>query len=1040
MKRVVLSILTVVVSSWCLAAEISNEQAMKKARAFLSGKSVGRRAADVTLRTARTGVKQLHAFNVEGGGFVIVSASKHTEAVLGYSTTGSMDDNLPPAMIALLQSYGQQIAEAEQKGGEPVDNVQGSILVKQAIEPLIKMKWGQDEPYNNMTPTTEKDGKEVHCPTGCVATAMAMLMRYHQWPQGATQVIPATIFYEEDLPATTFNWAAMTDTYNEKSSKESRDAVALLMKYCGAACKMNYDADQSASNSTQLALGLLRYMGYDYKSIQMTRRTFLSESEWQNLIYGELIEKRPVIADGDGHEFIIDGYQEGDYFHINWGWDGNKDGFFRISITGGKLAPTTRIHHFPYAVITGIKPTGDSYVYEDALTTQGLMLTPDTPMQMERSGDTDFAEVKVLLNLQNVCSQQKTYTFDTGMALYKEDMMQKAWGISYNNTVKYDGYLENQQAKMEFGQGLEDGHYRLYPVSRVSGTQEWLRNEDVSLQYIDVEICGEQMTLKDVPRYHRLIINDIKVYGNLTTGGEVTAVMNITNDSDSGYDGVLVLVNDIDGTSEKAETLKETYCPIPAGKTVDVPFTFIAGDAKTYHLCFLYEVFLWGTRVPMVIQDGGDNPPSDNCLIEKTVTLKNGQYTGKDTYGFSIYQIKGRVMDATVTLKNTDPTNTYRGVAQLDIEYDSTTGNATERLVTLPKLEVTIAPGQTEEVHFYYDKLDRMKTYYMNLYTTYNGHVNLDTQSLTVNMEMVTGINVFKDDRSVVSTPPTPTFEVPADAVAVELYDAGVTTLTPNDNPNCLYFFNKTDGIPACLEGRNVAVYDTDTNWTTAEKVTLDDNYSFLSPIVFTAKDVNYQRSFTEAEHSGYTSLVLPFDVQTCEAGGQLFTANYFAFNADEPGKVYVLEEEGPLQAGKPYIVQLKAETPLTAPVTFSAKNVDITSSIRMESAGHYSMTGSFQQEQYTETECFSFGQGESGTSIPKTNTCYPFRACFQTIGIPSNLESLAIVNTLDPTGIVAPRSKTSENDEPYYNMLGQRVNKSQKGLVIYKGRKYLNK
>jgi hypothetical protein len=189
------------------------------------------------------------------------------------------------------------------------------------------------------------------------------------------------------------------------------------------------------------------------------------------------------------------------------------------------------------------------------------------------------------------------------MGLYKGDNLLDFCEISRNNEVQYNGYLENLQAAMTFGQGLEDGQYRLHAISRRSGTEEWQRNENVAAQYIDVEICGEQMTLKPALRDYRFTINDIKVYGNLTTGGEVTAIMNITNGSDYDYDGVLVLADDIDGTSLNAETLKETYYPIPARATVDVSFTFIAGDAMTYQLCFLYEDFLMGPRVPMVISD-----------------------------------------------------------------------------------------------------------------------------------------------------------------------------------------------------------------------------------------------------------------------------------------------------------------------------------------------------------------------------------------------------------------------------------------------------
>ena len=1041
MRKIFLILLAAAASTWCQAAEVSKEQAMEQAKAFMCQHSGGRRAAaTIQLYDAPVGVKHLHAFNVEGGGFIIMSASDQTAAVLGYAESGSVEGPLPPAMTKMLESYDMQVAEAEKQGGEGGENQQGTVLVKAAIAPLIKTKWGQDAPYNNLTPTEKQGGKTIHCPTGCVATAMAMVMKYHQWPQGATTVVPATLFYDKDLPATTFNWAAMTNEYNEKSSKESCDAVALLMKYCGAANKMNYGPTQSASNSFQLSLGLIRYMGYDPESIQVTRRAYLTEREWENLIYDELLDNRPVIGDGDGHVFIIDGYQEGDYFHVNWGWDGNKDGYFRISVRAAREKFVSNLYHFPYCVVTGIKPVKTPYTNAERLTTQGILLTDDTPLEMKRSGDTDFGAVKARLVMQNLCSQYKAYTFDAGMALYnKDNTLLKTWETTSNYQMDYDANLENVVATMTFGKGLADGEYRLYPVSRVSGTKEWYTNEDVTQQYILVNISGDKMTLTTVPRDYRLTIKSIEPYGDLREGGEVTVVMKITNNSTYDYDGVFILADDVDGTFEKAASLKETFHHLPAGETADVQFKFIGGTPKTYQLCFIFESFMLGTRVPMEIKGGDENPPTNLCKIEKTITLKNGQYTGKDEYDFPVYQIKGRVLDATVTLKNTDTKSPYAGIVQFDIEHTNETTGMVERLRTLGKQQVTIAPGQTKDVRFYDDKLDRMTSYYMNIRTSYDDDVASDPQSLYATMTMVNAINVFKADNTVLSVPPTATYQVPDDAVAVELYDAGVKTLTPGKNPNCLYFLNKTDALPATLSGRNVVLYDPNANTLTAEKITLSDSYGFVSPCYFQAKEITCQRTFTEAEHSGYTTFALPFDVQKYEAGGQKFTLSFFQFNSDTPGKVYVSKIDEYPQGGRPYLLQLRAATPLTSPVTFSAKNASIYSKSVVEAAGNYEVKGTYLTEKYDDdAEAYAFALGTSGDALPLAKSCPPFRVAFQTIGMPMRHKNLPIEET-NPTGITTPRH-TPHATPQYYNLSGQRVSRPQRGLYITNGHKFVIK
>ena len=117
MKKVILSLLVLAACMTIQAAEINQQQAMEKAKAFLSQRSGARHvAADLKLQTVATGIRQLHAFNMEGGGYVIVSASNRTKDILAYAPEGALGDQMPPAMMELLKSYASQITEAEQSG------------------------------------------------------------------------------------------------------------------------------------------------------------------------------------------------------------------------------------------------------------------------------------------------------------------------------------------------------------------------------------------------------------------------------------------------------------------------------------------------------------------------------------------------------------------------------------------------------------------------------------------------------------------------------------------------------------------------------------------------------------------------------------------------------------------------------------------------------------------------------------------------------------------------------------------------------------
>ena len=1039
MKKVILSLLVLAACMTIQAADINPKQAMVKAKAFLSQQPGARRAVDgMKLQTVATGFHQLHAFNLEGGGYVIVSASNRTKSILAYAPQGTIDDQMPPAMKELLKSYASQIAEAEQSGDDAEqDDVANDYLVKYEIAPLITQKWGQDTPYNNQTPIVKgQDDKDIHAPTGCVATAMAMVMKYHQWPVGQTPTLPATQ-YTSELPPVTFNWAAMTDTYTDQSSKESCDAVATLMQYCGAASQMEYSSDVSQSNSYRMALGFVRFFGYDSDSIEVTRRTFVTEWEWQNMIYNELEKKRPVICGGDGHQFIVDGYKFGDFFHINWGWDGNRDGFFQLSANVN--AKTKTLPHFPYEVTTGIVPTDKTYSWGEALRTMGFMLSMDTPLQLQRTGDTDFPAVKTIMVLQNLSKQSKEYTYDIGLALYKDKKQVKVVEAAAGKPLKYKDYMENVQASITFGKGLADGHYELYPVSRVQGSEKWERNEDVNDNFIDVDISGNQLTMTPHPRDFRLKVNSIQYSGDLKESGEVTAVMNITNGSAFDYDGVLILCESKDGTLLGSEPLNEIFGSIPAGKTVDVVFKFIAGEARTYQTGLLFEAFVLGDLVPLVIGPYDGSIYHDDIVLEKTVKLKNVKKEANGNDGNKRYDVMGNELDITLTLRNPDASNPYKGKVSLVIyrEEPIEEGYAYNVIDELTKEDVAIAPGASTDVKLYYDKLELSYTYAFWLRTEYKNDIGNDTKSVYSYIHAVPGINVFKKDRTVASFAPQDDFTIPEDALAVELNGTGVKTLTPNSNPNCLYFLDDTDPKPASLEGRNVVVYANAEF--TAETIKLTDGYDFMTPRWFTAKQIEYKRTFTESERNAFTTLLLPFTAQKCEAGGEPFTLEKMLLVADQAGKAYFTNTPDMPSVGIPYLVRLKADKALTSPVTFSATNAYVSDSIYMQTAGRYNMTGSFTKLQNPSVETFAFADGQGGSVVPKGTSCSPFRACFQAIGMPTGFENLTI-DTSTYTAIDALRHEVSDDSQPYYNLSGQRVLHPGRGLYIRGGRKVVIK
>lgn len=302
----------------------------------------------------------------DSNGYLVTSADDVLPTVLGYADDGTFDpNNIPPAMQSWLAGYDYQLRYAVDHG------MAASTTRTQehaAIAPLCSTKWGQDAPFSNLTPGTGNS----HCPTGCTATAMAQVMKHHNWPKKGTGT--NTYSYGKftditfDFGNTEFAWDQMLDTYYYGYSDEQVKAVATLMSACGVASLMQYESSSSGAYLYDALYGMVNFMGYDISAYE-AQRDFYSSDDWDNLIYGELAAGRPVVysgysnfGNGIGHTFVVDGYSENGYYHLNWGWCGTSDGYFLLTVlnpkeqgTGGTDASNGGYDSFQSALI-GLKP------------------------------------------------------------------------------------------------------------------------------------------------------------------------------------------------------------------------------------------------------------------------------------------------------------------------------------------------------------------------------------------------------------------------------------------------------------------------------------------------------------------------------------------------------------------------------------------------------------------------------------------------------------------------------------------------------------
>lgn len=272
---------------------------------------------------------QLYVFS-SGDGFFICPADDKAPALLGYADSGTFDLEGNPALQYWLATYAEQIVAA------PAAQAAVERPAYTAIEPLLKTKWDQGSPYYDKCPMLGNN----RCYTGCVATAMAQVAKYYNWPEKGTGTHSYTWMYTNetlsfDYGSTTFDWANMTNTYSSKSTAAEKEAVATLMAACGIGTNMMYTYWTSVASPMDMPGVLADNLGYG-RDMQWAHRPYYSMLQWESIIYKELAAGRPVLysgtpSGGGGHQFVCDGYDKDGFFHINWGWSGASDGYFRLN-------------------------------------------------------------------------------------------------------------------------------------------------------------------------------------------------------------------------------------------------------------------------------------------------------------------------------------------------------------------------------------------------------------------------------------------------------------------------------------------------------------------------------------------------------------------------------------------------------------------------------------------------------------------------------------------------------------------------------------
>ena len=298
-----------------------------------------------------------------GTGWVVVAGDDVVSPILAYSKDNVFPQVISPEFQAVLDSYAQLV----QKAHENAANIYTAPVLApdDVVEPLLaKIRWSQFAPYNWYSPMrwSPKDNVEKHAPTGCVATAVAQVMRYYAWPpkgHGKVKYLDKEIDFATEAP---YNWKAMIGDYAAQVyTQEQGNAVAQLMRDVGYASRMKFQVEES-STTPHYAFEALRRNFYYAKTLRHYITDEHSTVEWQRLLIDELKAGRPVPMGGmtivnTAHEFVCDGYDGQGYFHLNWGWGGQSDGYFLLQSVGtGDGGTNGMLYNFAGSMIIGMQP------------------------------------------------------------------------------------------------------------------------------------------------------------------------------------------------------------------------------------------------------------------------------------------------------------------------------------------------------------------------------------------------------------------------------------------------------------------------------------------------------------------------------------------------------------------------------------------------------------------------------------------------------------------------------------------------------------
>ena len=1063
MKRIK-SLMTWILVITCVAqasaAPVSKAEALIRAKAFMKTKGisfdVNAQVTDGPRRVSASHAESpyFYVFNNDNDeGFVIVSGDDRTIPIIGYSDKGHFDmDLINQNEGTLFDAYKEEIDLLDKKGvtSSYANSANTSTTpTTYPVRPMLKTQWGQEDPFNVYAP--KKGGQP--CCLGCTAVCLAQLAYYYKDRMEAKLPVAIPGYTAEGVTAptvaagTAFNWNNMLEVYDGKSSTKFTNTCKFL-SYCAIALKSVFRIGETKGTSATLdnyKNAITTYFKFKSSYSGFTYRSGYSFERWKEMILDELYQGRPVTysafkASGVGHIFLLDGYDGGDFFHVNWGWGGFCDGFFSLTILNSDEPDMSDSSIGERSYLTGTR------AYFDLQPIKGYNNENDNSvLKATISAASGTAATVQFANLNTEAAE-----YYLGLGYYDANGNIQLLKQYSTATVSI---ASNKYAVAKFTLAVTDfssnklakGTYKLYPICKLKGTDEWVQCDQVAdYNYISA-VYSTTIKLTLGAASASLSATEFTFNGSRVAGQSQPVIVSVKNSGDDFYGYVSLYAST---TTSMGSKRSQVLVYIPSGKTVNVQLSFKPSVGGTYNV--------WAVS--------GSTIGSSKISIQKSSSSRNLQVLKSSDVVLDFVKsgqtVLGTSLQGKINVYN-KAAATFYGEVSVTLFYLN--GSSWKSTIEKCVSNVTIPSQKYGAINFKYDNLTPGKAY--ALVVRYGDDAFIAYGYLLSKFYVTNAVMTYNGLGELKPLAPASTITLDANVTAVDLtgLTSTVTKVVPSSDPNALYFIGASEKVITGLSGKNIVKGDV------ADKITLTDGYPFYTHKDITAKTISYTRTskLGTAGKNGWQTIVLPFAATSVTCNGKSldwFRAandtykNFWLkeFRAIEGYKTVYFDYVQQFEANRPYLMAVpgnawgESNNLVGKPMVFSASNVTLyRQSYAVVGSDVFKFRGSYSQQKLANTYCLN---SDGSKFVLGTNTVNPFRCYF----IASDNDNNEDYNELnigvfedESDGIFTPFASEGEKVS-VYNLNGIKVGETKvvdskidlgnlpKGVYVINGKKFI--